>query len=607
MNENENENRRILLVDDTDAIHGDFRKVLRDGPPDASGGFADERAAFFGEEEQAIQARGFQVDSAHQGREALEMVQAACERGEPYAMAFVDVRMPPGWDGVETIERLWVADPDLQVVICTAFSDYSWDQIVERLGATDQLLILKKPFDAIEVSQMANALTEKWNAEQSRRRTLRELEQAEREARERAQELKTANEAAEAASRAKSEFLANMSHEIRTPMTAILGHAEMLRDRTLDQRARLEQLDIIRNSGRHLLTILEDILDLSKVEAGRLAIAPKRFPLLTLVRDVVDLMRVQAREKGLALDLELGTPVPAEIKSDPVRVRQVLLNLLGNAVKFTDEGSIRVVLRVPDDEPREAIEIDVVDTGVGIALENLERLFEPFHQVDNSLTREAGGTGIGLTISRQLAGLLGGDIRVRSKAGGGSTFTARIATGSQAGVPLVEHLDDAAPPAPPPPDARELPGLRGRVLLAEDTPLNQKLVATYLKKAGADVVLADDGRQASDLALEALRAGREFDLILMDMQMPVMDGYEAARLLRREGYVGPIVALTAHAMQGDREKCLASGCDDYTVKPVERARLIELCHERMQPRGPLPGSPAPEPASSEERPRRDRG
>jgi two-component system sensor histidine kinase/response regulator len=581
-------NRRILLVDDTEAIHGDFRKILGGhiDESDPADGFQDARSAFFGEAAKPDQEdQSFELVSARQGQEALELVMRTSGEGRPFALAFVDVRMPPGWDGLETIEQLWRHDPDLQVVICTAYSDFSWDQIFTRLGRTDRLLILKKPFDAIEVTQLAHALTEKWNAVELARTQMLELEESGRRA--------------EAASRAKSDFLANMSHEIRTPMTAILGHAEILGESDLSGEKRNDHLEVIKSSGRHLLNVLNDILDLTKVEAGQLSIRIERFDAVALARDVVQLMRGHARQKGIEVVLHVEGSVPASIRSDPVRMRQILLNLTGNAIKFTQEGSVEVIVRAPNSE-NEILEVEVHDTGMGIPREHLENLFDAFHQVDTTASRIRGGTGIGLTISQQLAHLLGGDITVRSEEGVGSRFVMRVRTGSLQDVEWFGANESRLAPRPPATEG-ELPMVPGRVLLAEDMPVNQKLVSTYLEKAGMTVSIAKDGVEARDQALAAVSEGSPFDMILMDMQMPILDGYEATRELRKAGYGGPIVALTAHAMAGDKEKCLEAGCDDYTVKPVNRRHLLELCASLIQPRGALPADrpasePAPEPA-----------
>jgi CheY-like chemotaxis protein len=288
-------------------------------------------------------------------------------------------------------------------------------------------------------------------------------------------------------------------------------------------------------------------------------------------------MRVRAAEKRLTLAMECAGPVPATIRSDPVRLRQVLMNLLSNAVKFTERGTVTVrVATEAGGTPR--VKFEVEDTGIGMTEEQMAGLFRPFTQADSSTTRRFGGTGLGLAITRRLADALGGEVSVRSAPGRGSTFSVTVGAGDLRGVPMVETLEDPPEPAAPAPTSgAPAPGLAMRVLLAEDGPDNQRLIAFHLRRAGASVDLAENGRAALDMTLEAAGAGRPYDVVLMDMQMPEMDGYTATEELRRRGYRGAIVALTAHAMTGDRERCLAAGCDEYLTKPIDRARLIGAC------------------------------
>lgn len=371
---------------------------------------------------------------------------------------------------------------------------------------------------------------------------------------------------AEEVARFKSEFLANMSHEIRTPLGAILGYADLLLDPALDPSQREDLVDVIRRNGNHLSEIIEDILDFSRIEAGRLSIDPVECSPAQIASDVALLLRPRAVAKDLPLNLVCDLPEGAQLRTDPLRLRQILVNLVGNAIKFTSAGSVTIhVATEPDASGNPTVIFRVTDTGIGITPEQLGRIFDPFLQGDSSTARRYGGTGLGLAISRRLARLLGGDIEVSSQPGRGSVFTLRL------NVPLV--IGSPAPAAPPAPDTR----LRGRILLAEDGPDNQRLFELLLTRAGAEVHTASDGRAAADAALAAWRSGRPFDLILMDMQMPVFDGYAAAALLRREGYPGPILALTAHALPGERAKCLDAGCNDYLSKPIRREKLLAAC------------------------------
>ncbi len=420
-------------------------------------------------------------------------------------------------------------------------------------------------------------------------RDITEQERAQRDLREYAEALQVANHsleeysfAAQAATQAKSEFLANMSHEIRTPMTAILGFAEMLRsegDLSKAPPARIEAIDTVLRNGEHLLRLINDILDLSKIEAGRFGVEQTACYPVEVVADVQDLVEIRARAKNLAFRVEYTGSVPETIQSDATRLRQILVNLIGNAIKFTDAGSVTLRVTQRDDAGRTMLEFAVIDTGVGISPDKLDAVFQPFTQAEQHGGRY-GGTGLGLTISRELARLLDGQITVETEMGRGSTFRLRVPTGPLDGVRQLTHPAEEAAvrresPAPEPLDTTPL-RFRGRVLLAEDGPDNQRLIGFILGRAGADVVLAGDGQQAIDQVEAAKQAGQPFNLILMDMQMPVLDGYEATRRLRRSGCRVPIVALTAHAMKGDRLKCLDAGCDDYASKPIQRPQLLRL-------------------------------
>ena len=391
--------------------------------------------------------------------------------------------------------------------------------------------------------------------------------------------------AAQAASQAKSEFLANMSHEIRTPLTAILGFTDLLESDEADVG---DAVRTIRSNADHLLAILNDILDMSKIEAGRLAVERVEMEPAAIVSDVVSLMSGRAKGKGVGLVATAETPVPVAIRSDPTRVRQILMNLVGNAIKFTEIGTVTILVSTDVDAKR--IRFAVEDTGIGMTPDQraaIER-FEAFTQADASTTRKFGGTGLGLRISYSLARLLGGGIKIESTEGVGSRFIVTLETGPLDGVEMVEGRDAVRPRRVPPPAVAPLPAgekpLDGvRVLLAEDGADNQRLIAFHLKRAGATIEIADNGRLAVDL-LES-RGWDAFDVMLMDMQMPVLDGYGAASLLRERGCTLPIIAITAHAMAGDRERCVQAGCCDYLVKPIDRAMLIETCAKWGTERG----------------------
>ncbi len=393
----------------------------------------------------------------------------------------------------------------------------------------------------------------------------------------RSEELEIALAKAEAASRAKSDFLANMSHEIRTPMTAILGFADILHDPALPEETRADAVRTIRRSGDHLLTILNDILDISKIEAGRLDVSRQRTPLVPIVSEVVSLLRVRASAKGLALVLSFHGPMPAEITTDPQRLRQILMNLIGNAVKFTSAGGVNVDVTMLGEPSAARVHVVVRDTGIGMTPEQVGKLFRPFTQGDETMSRRFGGTGLGLAIARRLTEFLGGSISARSTKDAGSRFEFQIDAGDLTGVGWIQGAREAGTYAPAPKDPAAPPTLRGRILLAEDGPDNQRLISFHLRRAGAEVVIVDNGRLAVEAATAAERDGSPFSVVLMDMQMPEMDGYSAAGALRSGAYPRPIIALTAHAMSGDRERCLRAGCSDYLTKPVDRAGLLRAC------------------------------
>jgi len=385
--------------------------------------------------------------------------------------------------------------------------------------------------------------------------------------------LARARAEAESASRAKSEFLANITHEIRTPLNAIVGYAELLENDAGKPQERAEAAATIRRNAETLLLIIHDLLDLSKIEAARLTVTPVPCLLMNVVEDVVSLLSIKARDKGIALSAHAAGAPPPCVRTDPIRVRQILINLIGNAIKFTDSGSVRVDVSARHDGSACALEVRVRDTGIGIPAEHMGRLFQPFSQVDASLSRAHGGTGLGLAISRRLARLLGGDIDVESESGAGSTFTLRLRAPIVASVPDQTLRPSVGDPAP---------RLSGRVLVAEDSPDNRRLVLFHLQRAGASVETVSNGRDAVDLAMIHGPEQCPFDLVLMDVQMPVLDGHEAARALRAQGCTVPIVAFTAHSDEHSRRACLDSGCDDYLAKPIDAHHLIRAAAEWIE-------------------------
>ncbi len=516
-----------------------------------------------------LEDEGYEVVTAYRGQQAIEV--AKTELPDVVLLDF----QKPGMNGIEVCRELKRFPPtrDIPIIMVSARDDD--DAIINGLDAGAQDYIAKPYNWPIVAARLRSAVRIK-KAYDTIDGINAQLDRAMREA--------------ESACNAKSEFLANMSHEIRTPMTAILGYADTLLDKDLTESEMIIAVHTIQKNGDFLLELINDILDHAKIEAGKLTLHCKSCSLLKIVNTVEGLMSVRAKQKEIGFHVEFINPIPNLINTDPTRLKQILINLTSNAIKFTSHGDVRIVVRLGDSvldpisrEQHATIQLDVMDTGIGMNKNQSKKIFNQFVQADSSTTRLFGGSGLGLCISRKLAQHLGGDVTLAfSEPGIGSQFRTLVTVGRASDLQMLDNPLAARVVQPVALVTLIEKSLdQARILLVEDGMDNQRLISFILRKAGADVSVANDGKQGAHIALTALADNRPFDVILMDMQMPVMDGYEATRLLRAKEYVWPIVALTAHAMATDRVKCTKAGCDEYLTKPVNREKLFDVIRTQM--------------------------